>query len=411
VLISDGSTWTRRALEEADLPSLSISKITGLQSVLDGKSNTGHSHLWADITDKPSTFTPSSHVHAIADITSLQTTLDGKLDKNHVSNNVYNYRSVFTIRFTGVTHNTTGTLKINLPSSWNNVRYRFEMRGYAYSTNFNTYGSWRYVGSGFAYSPDSRWYLQGGHFLEGNPYFNQVRYTHDGSRCCILLGNTTTTWTDYTTFPVIIDIDVITDGPISRDGWSFEVLTSEEGYAWGNIQSTTPSIYGDRAVIPNTALIGKTTATGGYKLEVEGHTLVNGTLKANDFGDDWVDYSSSIGFTGFNATGLTKKVYYKKEGKKITIVFYFNGTCNGYYFTLNHTTIGHIKSEHMLADKSLYTGILHYDGYINGFASTIVENLGGQIRIRAITSDGNRFPSVSDGQSLTIRGSFTYYTD
>lgn len=44
VMVSNGSSWTRRALEEADLPSLSISKITGLQSVLDGKSNTGHNH-------------------------------------------------------------------------------------------------------------------------------------------------------------------------------------------------------------------------------------------------------------------------------------------------------------------------------------------------------------------------------
>jgi len=212
-----------------------------------GAAPSAHTHPWSEISDKPSVFAPAAHTHAIADVTSLQTALDGKLDKNHVSNNVYNYRSVFTIRFTGVTHSITGTLKINLPSSWNNVRYRFEMRGYAYSNNFNHYGSWRYVGSGFAYSPDSRWYLQGGHFLEGNPYFNQVRYTHDGSRCCILLGNTTTTWTDYTTFPVIIDIDVITDGPISRDGWSFEVLTSEDGYAWGNIQSTTPSTYAPAA--------------------------------------------------------------------------------------------------------------------------------------------------------------------
>lgn len=37
VMVSNGSSWIRRALEEADLPSLSISKITGLQTLLDGK--------------------------------------------------------------------------------------------------------------------------------------------------------------------------------------------------------------------------------------------------------------------------------------------------------------------------------------------------------------------------------------
>jgi hypothetical protein len=33
---------------------------------------------WAGITDKPATFTPSSHSHAISDVTGLQTALDGK---------------------------------------------------------------------------------------------------------------------------------------------------------------------------------------------------------------------------------------------------------------------------------------------------------------------------------------------
>jgi hypothetical protein len=33
---------------------------------------------WSGITDKPSTFAPSSHTHAISDVTGLQTALDGK---------------------------------------------------------------------------------------------------------------------------------------------------------------------------------------------------------------------------------------------------------------------------------------------------------------------------------------------
>jgi hypothetical protein len=33
---------------------------------------------WAEVTSKPSTFTPSAHVHAIADVTGLQTALDAK---------------------------------------------------------------------------------------------------------------------------------------------------------------------------------------------------------------------------------------------------------------------------------------------------------------------------------------------
>ena len=38
---------------------------------------------WSGVTGKPSTFTPSSHGHAISDITNLQSTLDGKAASSH----------------------------------------------------------------------------------------------------------------------------------------------------------------------------------------------------------------------------------------------------------------------------------------------------------------------------------------
>lgn len=38
---------------------------------------------WDDIENKPSTFTPSSHTHTIANITNLQSTLDGKASSTH----------------------------------------------------------------------------------------------------------------------------------------------------------------------------------------------------------------------------------------------------------------------------------------------------------------------------------------
>lgn len=38
---------------------------------------------WAEVTGKPSTFTPSAHSHAIADVTGLQGALDGKSDTTH----------------------------------------------------------------------------------------------------------------------------------------------------------------------------------------------------------------------------------------------------------------------------------------------------------------------------------------
>ncbi|AYD81520.1 minor tail protein [Arthrobacter phage KBurrousTX] len=43
---------------------------TATQTALNGKANTSHTHLWADLTDKPTTFTPSAHTHSAADLTS-----------------------------------------------------------------------------------------------------------------------------------------------------------------------------------------------------------------------------------------------------------------------------------------------------------------------------------------------------
>ena len=38
---------------------------------------------WSDITGKPSSFTPSSHSHSISDVSNLQSSLDGKADTGH----------------------------------------------------------------------------------------------------------------------------------------------------------------------------------------------------------------------------------------------------------------------------------------------------------------------------------------
>jgi len=44
------------------------------------KAAVSHTHLWAELTDKPSTFPPSTHSHVVADVTGLQGALDAKVD-------------------------------------------------------------------------------------------------------------------------------------------------------------------------------------------------------------------------------------------------------------------------------------------------------------------------------------------
>jgi hypothetical protein len=66
---------------------------TAVQTALNGKANTSHTHTkaeitdlslgWNDITGKPSTFTPSAHTHSTSDVTGLQAALDGKANTGH----------------------------------------------------------------------------------------------------------------------------------------------------------------------------------------------------------------------------------------------------------------------------------------------------------------------------------------
>ena len=85
-----------------------------IKTKLNGKSDTGHTHddryyteseidsklssiPWGNVTGKPSSYTPSSHTHAISDITNLQTTLNGKANSSHkqayTSSEVFDFTS------------------------------------------------------------------------------------------------------------------------------------------------------------------------------------------------------------------------------------------------------------------------------------------------------------------------------
>jgi hypothetical protein len=75
------TTWS-----DSQIPTLAISKTTGLQGTLDGKAPSSHTHPISDITNLQTTLdgkAPTSHTHTIANITNLQTTLDGKAPTSH----------------------------------------------------------------------------------------------------------------------------------------------------------------------------------------------------------------------------------------------------------------------------------------------------------------------------------------
>ena len=116
---------------------------TEIDNKLSVKSNTGHSHVVADVTGLDSAlagkaaanhnhsgvYAPASHSHAQSDITDLDTTLAGKAAANHNHSGVYaplSHSDAVSLYDTGsrVTLSLSGTTYIAIPSSFNLSDYK-----------------------------------------------------------------------------------------------------------------------------------------------------------------------------------------------------------------------------------------------------------------------------------------------
>ena len=105
---------------------------TEIDNKLSVKSNTGHSHVVADVTGLDSALAgkaPASHSHAQTDITGLDTALAGKADANHNHTGVYaplSHSDAVSLYDSGsrVTLSLSGTTYIAIPSSFNLSDYK-----------------------------------------------------------------------------------------------------------------------------------------------------------------------------------------------------------------------------------------------------------------------------------------------
>ena len=105
---------------------------TEIDNKLSVKSNTGHSHVVADVTGLDSALAgkaPASHSHAQTDITGLDTALAGKAAANHNHTGVYaplSHSDAVSLYDSGsrVTLSLSGTTYIAIPSSFNLSDYK-----------------------------------------------------------------------------------------------------------------------------------------------------------------------------------------------------------------------------------------------------------------------------------------------
>lgn len=127
-----------------------------------------------------------------------------------------------------------GTVKITLPFSWNTAMLTMKIKGY----NYNSTGYWELNISGQPNGNASEWRQTSVDTAGTSTPFTSVRFGHDGTRCCILLGTTTTSLS----YPkIIIDELMVSFAAGTSDwttGWSISQVTNETGIT----VSSTPII-------------------------------------------------------------------------------------------------------------------------------------------------------------------------
>lgn len=122
--------------------------------------------------------------------------------------------------------NQTGAIKITLPQSWSDTMMKMAVDVF----DFNENKSFTLFLAGYNFDGTSTWTRVSTQLIGSIAADNRVRFAHDGTKCCIIIGETTSSW-DYLKvsvrdFQASHTGDAIDDWD---DGWSVSLITSMVG--------------------------------------------------------------------------------------------------------------------------------------------------------------------------------------
>lgn len=122
-----------------------------------------------------------------------------------------------------VSSTATGAIKITLPNSWTNTMMHLEIQIFDYAENESVTV---YCG-GYTYSSTPSWNNCFAYILASSYKSYNIRFGHDGSKCCIYIGETDSVWG----YPKVAVTSVIVghsnyDPSIWNKGWSIDFVTS-----------------------------------------------------------------------------------------------------------------------------------------------------------------------------------------
>src|SRR4030067_2294174 len=172
----------------------------------------------------------------------------------------------------------TGFLKITLPVSWTSNKIKIVVSGY---NSADITGAWKVELGGF--NQASSWSNTSVIASAGLP-FEIVKFAHDGTKCCILLGESTNSWTSTYIKIEEVTISNTVYSTTWESGWNLEFLTSLTGIT----VSTTPFINGNGLIV-----------NGEIKQLFEGRIRTitpSGSAAVREWGDQDVNTTGKIEF-------------------------------------------------------------------------------------------------------------------
>ena len=119
----------------------------------------------------------------------------------------------------------TGTIKISLPFKNTSNMVTFEILVYEYDGVRK--GPSKIIASAYNWSDGTSWGY-GTAVITGR-YDRSIRFAYDGDKSCILLGNTTDTWSYPQIFVSKMYNGFGSDSNVFKDGYSISFVTSESG--------------------------------------------------------------------------------------------------------------------------------------------------------------------------------------